>query len=37
VLAPLGADGRWKPLAGDVNDTLWTDNYSNILQVLRWK
>ena len=37
VLTPLTASGRWKPLAGDARGTLWTDNYSNILQVLRWK
>jgi spermidine synthase len=37
VLAPFAADARWKPLAGDAKGPLWTDNYSNILQVLRWR
>jgi spermidine synthase len=37
VLAPLGRDPRWKPLADDQDGDLWTDSYSNILQVLRWE
>jgi hypothetical protein len=37
VLTPLTGDSRWKPLADDGSGDLWTDNYSNILKVLRWK
>jgi hypothetical protein len=37
VLTPLTGDSRWKPLAEGGSGDLWTDNYSNILQVLRWK
>ena len=35
-IAPLAADGRWKPLFEPKSGSVWTDNYSNILQALRW-
>ena len=37
TLASLAADPRWMPLAGNGQVDAWTDDYSNILQVLRWK
>lgn len=36
LLAPFAGDAKWQPLSGDRKGDLWTDNYSNILQVLRW-
>ena len=35
-LGSLARDARWRPLTGDRNGDLWTDNYSNVLKVLRW-
>jgi hypothetical protein len=35
-LAPFRKDPNWQPLSGDRRGELWTDDYSNILQVLRW-
>jgi hypothetical protein len=35
-LAPLTGGGRWKPLAGDPAWRVWTDDYSNIVGVLKW-
>jgi hypothetical protein len=37
LLAPFAGDAKWQPLSGDRDGDLWTDNYSNILQVLRWR
>ncbi|HSQ12713.1 MAG TPA: fused MFS/spermidine synthase, partial [Candidatus Deferrimicrobium sp.] len=37
LLAPSESDSKWKRLSGDLQGDLWTDNYSNILQVLRWQ
>ena len=34
-LAPLAADARWTPLAAKPTTPLWTDDFSNILSVLR--
>jgi hypothetical protein len=36
-LAPLAADGRWKPLAGDPSRRVWTDDYSNIVRIFKWR
>jgi hypothetical protein len=36
LLAPFGNDSSWQPLNGERKGELWTDHYSNILQVLRW-
>lgn len=33
-LAPLDATGKWEPLASDAG-RLWTDDYANLLSVLR--
>jgi spermidine synthase len=35
TLMSLAGD-RWKPLTDDRSGDLWTDDYSNIFQVLRW-
>ena len=37
VLAAFDKDPKWKPLVGKLKSDLWTDNYSNILQALRWQ
>ncbi len=37
MLRAFQADSRWKPLLNNHPGEVWTDNYSNILQVLRWK
>ncbi len=36
-LAFLQAGGAWQPLAGVPGTPLWTDSYSNILGVIRWR
>ena len=36
VLAPLAADSRWTRLESDQGTPLWTDDFSNILTVVRW-
>jgi hypothetical protein len=35
-LAALSADARWRPLEGDPRRRLWTDDYSNIVTILKW-
>ena len=35
VLGAFQTDARWKPLLNGNHGEVWTDNYSNILQVLR--
>jgi hypothetical protein len=35
-LAPFRNDSRWQLLNGDRKGELWTDDYANILEVLRW-
>ena len=35
VIRPFQEDARWKPLLGGEQREVWTDNYSNFLQVLR--
>lgn len=35
-LALLSNGGQWKPLAGDPSWRVWTDDYSNIVGVLKW-
>jgi hypothetical protein len=37
VLAAFDKDPKWKPPVGKLKSDLWTDNYSNILQALRWQ
>jgi hypothetical protein len=36
TLMPLAGESRWKPLIDNRSGDLWTDDYSNIFQVLRW-
>lgn len=33
----LSASGGWKPLAGGPDGPVWTDRFSNVLAVLRWR
>lgn len=33
----LAADPRWRRLAGAPGETLWTDDFSNILTVFKWR
>ncbi len=35
-LAPLIRSGKWQPLEEGSGDPVWTDQYSNILSVIRW-
>jgi hypothetical protein len=35
-LAQIGAGPLWQPLVSDLVYPVWTDDYSNILPVLRW-
>ncbi|HVC93051.1 MAG TPA: fused MFS/spermidine synthase [Pirellulales bacterium] len=32
----LRSDGRWRPLAPDDRVSLWTDDFSNMLEVFEW-
>jgi hypothetical protein len=36
ALGELARDRRWRPLLASGDDPVWTDQYSNILSVLRW-
>jgi hypothetical protein len=35
-LLPLSGSKNWKPLAAPSNMRAWTDNFSNVLRVVRW-
>jgi len=35
-LEPLTRDARWQPLAPDHGVSLWTDDFSNLLEVFEW-
>jgi spermidine synthase len=35
-LARLRSDQRWKPLDESAGTTLWTDQFSNLLSVVKW-
>ncbi|HVC93052.1 MAG TPA: fused MFS/spermidine synthase [Pirellulales bacterium] len=35
-LGPLTHDPRWQPLAPDHGVSLWTDDFSNLLEVFEW-
>ncbi len=35
-LGTLAGDQRWRPLAGRPGASVWTDDFSSILDVLRW-
>src|SRR4029077_8296643 len=37
VLAPFLTDSRWSLLDGKSKPDLWTDDYSNLLQVIHWR
>ena len=36
-LGALARDPRWIPLPGQPGKRLWTDDFSSILSVLRWR
>jgi spermidine synthase len=36
LLSPFIGDGRWQRLDGQPQGALWSDDYSNVLRVLRW-
>ena len=36
-LGALASDPRWQPLRGQPDRRLWTDDFSSILSVLRWR
>jgi hypothetical protein len=36
-LGDLIRDPNWKPLKGDPNAKVWTDDFSNILSVFKWR
>jgi hypothetical protein len=35
-LGALAGDARWRPLAPRARPTVWTDDFSNPLSVMRW-
>ncbi len=35
--ALLARDARWQPSRGDVRQRVWTDDYSSLLSVFRWR
>jgi SAM-dependent methyltransferase len=35
-LGQVGTDPRWKPIAVDPGVRVWTDDYSNLLRIIRW-
>jgi hypothetical protein len=35
-LAPLGADGRWKPARLEPGTVVWTDDFAALIQTFRW-
>jgi hypothetical protein len=34
---PLVGDPHWHPLAPQPNSAVWTDNFSSLLTVFRWR
>ena len=36
ALGKIATDQRWRPLESKPGVGLWTDDYSNIIKVLRW-
>jgi SAM-dependent methyltransferase len=36
-LAPFDADARWRPTRRSARGTVWTDDFSNVLSVIRWR
>lgn len=33
----LATDTRWHTLRGDLHDRVWTDDYSNIVNIFKWR
>jgi hypothetical protein len=36
-LGPLATDPRWKPVTVNPGTKVWTDDYSNLLSIIKWK
>ncbi len=36
-LAPFSADGRWRATRRQARGAVWTDDFSNVLSVIRWR
>jgi len=36
-LAPLASDPRWRPSRGRPQPVIWTDDYSSLVSILRWR
>ena len=36
-LRALTTDGRWRALAARPDKTVWTDDFSNVLEVIKWR
>jgi hypothetical protein len=36
-LGPLAADPNWKPVAVQPGTRVWTDDYSNLVSIIKWK
>jgi len=36
-LGPLATDARWVPPRAPAGERLWTDDFSSVLGVLRWR
>jgi hypothetical protein len=36
-LATLAHDPRWRPSRGRDQPVIWTDDYSSLLSILRWR
>ncbi|HEY8599524.1 MAG TPA: fused MFS/spermidine synthase [Thermomicrobiales bacterium] len=36
-LERLGSNGRWTPLVAQPGTALWTDSFSSILELIRWR
>ncbi len=36
-LAPFDADARWRSTRRHARGTVWTDDFSNVLSVIRWR
>jgi len=36
-LGALREDHRWRPLSPRPDRRLWTDDFSNILEVIKWR
>jgi len=35
-LSPLAQDARWRPLQPSAGGRVWTDDFSNLVETVRW-